>query len=76
LCLAHLTGFVIDDVNGRTTVIDEQLLASLVLLPHTAFLPPGPSAVKGAIATVLVGSIAVDYHILRPQQLQGHALAL
>ena len=76
LGLADLTGGAVDHRHRRPAVVDEQLLAGLVLLAHAALLAPRPGAVEVAEAAVLVGLLPVARGVLGPEQLQGDALAL
>lgn len=76
LGVTYLAGGLADDRHGRPAVVDEQLLAGAVDLAHAAPLTAAPGAVVLAELAVAVGLVAVDLDVLRPQQLQGHALAL
>src|SRR5690554_5273676 len=71
-----LAGGLVDDWHGRAAIVDEQLLAGAVDLAHAAPLTVPPGAVMVAEPTGAVGLVAVDLDVLRPEQLQGDALAL
>jgi len=70
----HLSGRGIDDVNRRAGVIDEQLLAGHMGLPHRRRQPafPGPIEFAEPATAVTVGMRGA---IFLPDQLQRHALA-
>ena len=70
----HLSGRGIDDVNRRAGVIDKQLLAGHMGLPHRRRQPafPGPIKFAEPAAAVTVGMRGT---IFFPDQLQRHALA-
>ena len=65
----------IDDRHRLAGVVDKQLLARAMDLPHRALqgLPPAP--VKIAELAVGIGGGAMVFPVFLPQQLQRHALA-
>lgn len=60
---------------GRPAVVDEQLLTGAVDLAHIAPLAASPGTVLLAGVGVAVRLVAMSRHVLRPQQLVGHAFA-
>ncbi len=75
LGVAHLAGGRIDDVDRLPGVIDEDLLARLVLLTQHGIELCGPRAIENAEPRVLI-PVGIRALVLLPEQLERHALAL
>ena len=76
LCPAHFTGRAIHHGHGRAAVVDKDLLTGTVDLTHATALPATPESVVVAVLAVAVGLVAVAFHVLGPEQLQGDAFGL
>ena len=74
LRLAHLPGLAVDDRHRLPGVVDEQLLASAMLLAHHQVEFPGPGPILVAEPAVLE-PLRVQRLVFLPQQRQRHVLA-
>ena len=75
LRLPHFAAVGVHHRHGRSAVVDEQLLAGPVHLPHRQVRPRPPFAVQLAIAAIAIAARLL-LTVLLPQQLQGHPLLL
>jgi hypothetical protein len=70
----HLAGRRVKNVDRRAGIIDEQLLASHVRLPHRRRQAAFPGAIQFAKPAAAV-TVGMGGAVLLPHQLQRHALA-
>lgn len=76
VCLPRLARQPVDDDRHRVAgIIDEQLVAARMLLPHRHRQLHRPAAVKVTIPAVAI-AIRITADILVPENLQRHVLAL